>query len=61
MARKAISKTLGSKIKRIKAFSSSSPSPRWIDLKVYGLGRAFTRSVRRFRVKHWRKNKYKKI
>ena len=61
MARKELSKTLGNKIKRAKLFRSHGPAPRWIDLKVFGLGRAFTRSVKRFRTKHWRKNKYKKI
>jgi len=61
MARKALSKSLGNKIRRVSLYKSHSPAPRWIDLKVFGLGRAFYRSVKRFRSKHWRKNKYKKI
>ncbi len=61
MARKSISKSLGNKIKRAKLYRVHSPAPRWIDLKIFGLGKALYRSIKRFRSKHWRKNKYKKI
>ncbi len=55
--RKSISKSYGGKKKLIAAAKSHAPAPRWIDIKVFGLGKALRRSVKRFRSKHWRKNK----
>lgn len=49
-------KKLGKKKRLIKLERSSKSAPRWIDLKVFGLGRARTRSVKRFRSRHWRMN-----
>ena len=48
-------KTLTKKIKLAVAKSKAAPAPRWIDLKVYGIGKARFRSVKRFASRHWRK------
>ena len=48
-------KTLSRRIKLAVAKRTASPAPRWIDLKVYGLGKAKFRSVKRFASRHWKK------
>ena len=48
-------KTLAKKIKLITAKKTAAPAPRWIDLKVFGLGKARFRSVKRFASRHWRR------
>ena len=48
-------KTLTKRIKLSVAKRTAAPAPRWVDLKVYGLGRARFRSVKRFVSRHWRK------
>lgn len=57
--RKGISKSYGGKRRLIAAAKSNAPAPRWIDLKVFGFGKALRRSVKRFRSKHWRRDKLK--
>ena len=57
--RKGISKSYGSKKRLIAARKSNAPSPRWIDLKIYGITRAMRKTLKRFRSKHWRRNKLK--
>ena len=57
--RKNISKSYGGKKRLIAAAKSHSPAPRWLDLKVYGLGKSLRRSLKRFRSKHWRRDKLK--
>ncbi|MCK5477155.1 MAG: 50S ribosomal protein L39e [Candidatus Aenigmarchaeota archaeon] len=54
-------KTLGKKIKLAVAHRTANPSPRWIDIKVFGLKRARYRSLKRFRNKHWRRGSKLKI
>lgn len=51
----SVHKTRGKKLKLAKAKKTKSPAPRWIDLKVYGLGRAKFRAVKRFASRHWRR------
>jgi len=48
-------KTLGKKIKLACSHRSADPSPRWADIKVYGIQKARFRSIKRFRSKHWRR------
>ncbi|MDY6789248.1 MAG: 50S ribosomal protein L39e [Candidatus Nanohaloarchaea archaeon] len=46
-----------SKKKRLaKANKSAKSAPRWVDLKKFGLKRSLTRSVKRRRSRHWRRN-----
>ncbi|MCK5039377.1 MAG: 50S ribosomal protein L39e [Candidatus Aenigmarchaeota archaeon] len=54
-------KTLGRKIKLAVAHRKADPSPRWIDIKVYGLQKARFRSLKRFRSRHWRRSSKLKI
>jgi len=54
-------KTKGKKIKLASARKSADPSPRWADIKVYGLKKARFRSIKRFRSKIWRKGGKLKI
>ncbi|MCK4555185.1 MAG: 50S ribosomal protein L39e [Candidatus Aenigmarchaeota archaeon] len=51
----SVHKTHGKKQKLAKAARKSSPAPRWVDLKVFGLGRAKFRAVKRFADRHWRR------
>ncbi len=48
-------KTGWQKMRIVKAKKSAKAAPRWIDLRVFGLGRARFRSVKRFRSRHWRR------
>ncbi|NPA38610.1 MAG: 50S ribosomal protein L39e [Candidatus Nanohaloarchaeota archaeon] len=57
--RKRISKSLGGKKRLIAASKEHAPAPRWLDIKVFGLGKAMRRSIKRFRSKHWRRSKLK--
>jgi len=57
--RKSISKSYGGKKRLIAAAKTHAPAPRWIDLKIFGLGKAMRRSIKRFRSKHWRRDKLK--
>ena len=59
MGRKKLSKSYGRKKRYIKYARKHSPAPRWLDIKVFGLGRAITRSVKRFKSRMWRKSKAK--
>ncbi|MFH1127324.1 MAG: hypothetical protein ABIG84_03895 [archaeon] len=48
-------KTLGRKLKLIKAKITATSSPRWADIKKFGLGKARFRSIKRFASRHWRR------
>ncbi len=48
-------KTSWEKTKVIKEKRSAKAAPRWVDLRVFGLGRARFRAVKRFRSRHWRR------
>ncbi len=52
-------KTRWQKLRIAKETKSAKPAPRWIDIKVFGLGRARFRSVKRFRSRHWRRGNSK--
>ena len=54
-------KTLGKKIKIAVAHRTADPSPRWVDIKVFGLKKARFRSVKRFRSRNWRRGRKLKI
>jgi len=49
-------KTHGKKLKLAKAHVTASPSPRWADIKKFGLGLARSHSIKRFRNRKWRRD-----
>jgi ribosomal protein L39E len=49
-------KSLGRKLRLIKAEKEAKSAPRWVDIKKYGLKRSITRSVKRFRSRNWRRD-----
>lgn len=54
-------KTLGRKLKFIKAKLTAVASPRWADIKKFGLGKARYRSIKRFASRNWRRGSSMKI
>ncbi len=38
------------------AAKTAKSAPRWVDLKKYGLKRSLTRSVKRRKSRHWRRD-----
>ena len=59
MTRKKIAKSFGRKIRYISYAKKNAAAPRWLDLKVYGKDRAYTRSVKRFKSRTWRRSSAK--
>lgn len=53
-------KTVARKLRLIVARKKARGSPRWVDLRVFGLARARYKSVQRHRKRHWRRTKIKK-
>lgn len=49
-------KNKGKKKRLIKAEKSAKSAPRWVDLKKFGLKRSITRSVKRMKDRHWRRD-----
>ncbi|MDY6777095.1 MAG: hypothetical protein SVU32_00390 [Candidatus Nanohaloarchaea archaeon] len=46
-----------SKKKRLIAANNEAKSaPRWVDIKKYGMKRSLTRSVKRRKSRHWRRD-----
>jgi len=56
-----VQKTKGRKLKLAKAAKTASPAPRWVDIKLYGLGKARFRAVKRFRSRQWKRSKRLKV
>lgn len=56
-----VQKTKGRKLKLAKAARTSSPVPRWVDIRVFGMGKARFRAVRRFKSRHWKRSKRLKV
>jgi len=52
-------KSFSKKLKLVSAKLKSRASPRWADLKKFGLGRARFRSIRRFKRRNWRRDRIK--
>lgn len=53
-------KTLARKLRLVVARKKARGSPRWVDLRTFGLSRARFKSVQRYRKRHWRRTKIKK-
>ncbi len=49
-------KSRGTKKRLNKANKEAKSAPRWVDLKKYGMKRSLTRSVKRRRSRHWRRD-----
>lgn len=49
-------KSRGLKKRLNKAKDTAKSAPRWVDLKKYGMKRSVTRSVKRRRSRHWRRD-----
>jgi ribosomal protein L39E len=49
-------KSRGKKKRLNKANKEAKSAPRWVDLKKYGMKRSMTRSVKRRRSRHWRRD-----
>ncbi len=49
-------KSRGKKKRLNKANKEAKSAPRWVDMKVYGMKRSLTRSVKRRSSRHWRRD-----
>ena len=49
-------KSRGKKKRLKKAENEAQSAPRWVDIKKYGVKRSLTRSVKRRKSRHWRRD-----
>ncbi|MDY6776981.1 MAG: 50S ribosomal protein L39e [Candidatus Nanohaloarchaea archaeon] len=49
-------KSSGKKKRLKKAAETAKSAPRWVDLKKFGMKRSLTRSVKRRKSRHWRRD-----
>lgn len=49
-------KSRGTKKRLNAAEKEAKSAPRWVDLKKYGMKRSLTRSVKRRKSRHWRRD-----